>query len=147
MSLSNEEISRYSRQMILPEIGRDGQQALKTSKILIVGCGGLGCPSSQYLAAAGVGTIGLVDYDVVEVSNLHRQICHSKETVGVSKTESLKRYINGLNEHVDVIKHDVVLDSSNARTIIKGYDIVLDASDNIATRYLVKTAVFLKTNH
>ena len=88
-----------------------------------------------------------MDYDVVEVSNLHRQICHSKDTVGVSKTESLKKFIKGLNEHVDVVKHDVVFDSSNARDIIKQYDVVLDASDNIATRYLVNWSGLVNVNN
>jgi len=141
--LENAEVERYSRQLILPEIGVAGQIALKSSKVLICGAGGLGCPSAQYLAAAGVGTIGIIDYDTVEVSNLHRQVGHRTDTIGVAKTESLKRFIQALNPLVNVICHNEVLTSENALQIIKNYDIVLDASDNVATRYLVNDCCVL----
>jgi len=141
--LENAEVERYSRQLILPEIGVPGQTALKSSKVLICGAGGLGCPSAQYLAAAGVGTIGIADYDTVEVSNLHRQVGHRTDTIGVAKTESLKRFIQALNPLVNVICHNEVLTSENALEIVKNYDVVLDASDNVATRYLVNDCCVL----
>jgi len=142
-TLENAEVERYSRQLILPEIGVPGQTALIASKILICGAGGLGCPSAQYLAAAGVGTIGIIDYDTVEVSNLHRQVGHRTDTIGVAKTESLKRFIQALNPLVNVICHNEVLNSGNAFDIVENYDVVLDASDNVATRYLVNDCCVL----
>jgi len=143
MEISNDEVDRYSRQMILPQIGMDGQKALKSAKILICGAGGLGCPAAQYLAAAGIGTIGIVDYDTVEVSNLHRQVAHRTETLGTPKTESLKSFVTALNPNVKVETFNVIFNSKNALEIIKQFDVVLDASDNVATRYLVNDCCVL----
>ncbi|XP_076039276.1 ubiquitin-like activating enzyme 4 [Oratosquilla oratoria] len=143
--LSKEEIARYSRQLILPEIGPEGQKRLSKSSVLVVGCGGLGCPSAIYLAAAGVGCIGLVDYDVVEVSNLHRQVLHTEARIGVSKAVSLSTAIQDLNGHVRVVTHIEALTTATALDIMKEYDIVLDCTDNVATRYLLNDAcVFLE---
>ena len=140
--LSHSEIARYSRQMILPQFGKSGQLQLKNSKILIIGAGGLGCPAAQYLAAAGVGTIGLVDYDVVDTSNLHRQVCHTVKAVEnkVDKTQSLKNFIVNLNPFVEMKLFNILLNSDNALEIVKDFDVILDASDNVATRYLVNDA-------
>lgn len=142
-SLSNAEIGRYSRQLILPEIGVQGQLKLANASVLVVGAGGLGCPAGIYLAAAGVGKIGFIDYDAVELSNLHRQILHSEGKVGVAKSSSAASACSQLNSHVQCAPHHVQLDSSNALQIIKNYDIVLDASDNVATRYLLNDACIL----
>jgi len=142
--LTNEEIARYSRHLLLPEIGVEGQQKLKTAKVLIVGTGGLGAPLALYLAAAGVGTIGLVDFDVVDESNLQRQIIHSTRDVGRPKTASAKDRIKGINPLVNVVTHNEILTSQNALNIIADYDIVADGTDNFQTRYLVNDAcVFL----
>ncbi|XP_068731707.1 adenylyltransferase and sulfurtransferase MOCS3-like isoform X1 [Montipora capricornis] len=135
--LSNQDILRYSRQLILPEIGVKGQIKLCNASVLIVGAGGLGCPAAQYLAAAGVGCIGIVDYDTVEVSNLHRQVLHTEERVNISKAESIKIQLNQLNSSVQCIPYCMQLTSSNAIKIIENYDVVLDATDNVATRYLL----------
>ncbi|XP_065893032.1 adenylyltransferase and sulfurtransferase MOCS3-like [Dysidea avara] len=135
--LSNEEISRYGRQLILPEIGVTGQLNIQNSAVLIVGCGGLGCPIAQYLSAAGIGHLGLVDYDAVELGNLHRQVLHSEKTVGHSKVDSIKEAVTRLNSNVTCTVHHVVLSSSNAVDIIKRYDVIADATDNVATRYLI----------
>ncbi|XP_065065078.1 adenylyltransferase and sulfurtransferase MOCS3-like [Rhopilema esculentum] len=142
-SLSNDEISRYSRQLILPEIGVHGQTNLKNGRVLIVGMGGLGCPASLYLAAAGVGTLGLLDYDCVEINNLHRQTLHAEDTVGLSKVKSASKQIKRINSSVNCIEHHQSLDSKSAVQIIEGYDIVIDASDNVPTRYLVNDACVL----
>jgi adenylyltransferase/sulfurtransferase len=142
--LTNGEIARYSRHLLLPEIGVEGQEKLKAAKVLIVGTGGLGAPLALYLAAAGVGTIGLVDFDVVDESNLQRQIIHSTRDVGRPKTASAKDRIKGINPLVNVVTHNVMLTSQNALEIIAGYDIVADGTDNFQTRYLVNDAcVFL----
>ena len=141
--LTNEDISRYSRQLILPELGPSNQLKLCNSSVLIIGCGGLGCPAAVYLAAAGVGLLGLVDYDEVEISNLHRQILHSEEKVGVCKATSIAHYIQSLNSQVKTKPYHLSLDSSNALKIISNYDIVLDCSDNVATRYLLNDACIL----
>ncbi|KAH3826865.1 adenylyltransferase and sulfurtransferase MOCS3-like [Dreissena polymorpha] len=138
--LTNAEISRYSRQLILPEIGVKGQLLLGKTAILIVGAGGLGCPAAIYLAAVGIGKIGIVDYDEVELSNLHRQILHTERKVGLAKCQSVVGACRGLNSFVECVPHHVQFDSSNALDIVKQYDIVLDASDNVATRYLLNDA-------
>jgi adenylyltransferase/sulfurtransferase len=142
--LTNDEISRYSRHLLLPEIGVEGQKKLKAAKVLIIGTGGLGAPLALYLSAAGVGTIGLVDFDVVDESNLQRQIIHSTRDIGRPKVASAKDRIKGVNPLVNVIVHNTMLTSQNALDIIGGYDIVADGTDNFQTRYLVNDAcVFL----
>ena len=141
--LSNEEISRYSRHLILPEVGMEGQQKLKAAKVLCVGTGGLGAPLALYLAAAGVGTIGLVDFDVVDESNLQRQIIHSQATVGMLKVDSAEVMLKGLNKNTNIVKHNTMLSSANALDIFKGYDIIADGTDNFQTRYLVNDACVL----
>jgi len=139
-TLSNEAILRYSRQMILPELRPEGQKKLLSSSVLIVGCGGLGCPSALYLAGAGIGRLGLIDHDSVDTSNLHRQIGHSEVKLGVNKAVSLASALHQLNSDINVVPHITVLDSSNALEVIRGYDIVLDCTDNVATRYLLSDA-------
>lgn len=138
--LSNESIARFSRQLILPQIGVKGQQSLSKSRVLVIGAGGLGCPVSIYLVAAGIGKLGVVDYDSVELSNLHRQILHTESRVGISKSLSLVTACHQLNSAVDFVPYHMQLNSKNAIDIIKDYDIVVDASDNVATRYLVNDA-------
>lgn len=138
--LSNEEIERYSRQLILPKFGVKGQITLKKSSFLIVGLGGLGCPSSQYLLAAGCGRLGLVDYDEVERSNFHRQTLHTERTVGMSKVDSAKRALSEINPHCQIDCHRVLLNSENAMDILRQYDVILDCTDNVATRYLLNDA-------
>jgi molybdopterin/thiamine biosynthesis adenylyltransferase/rhodanese-related sulfurtransferase len=144
--LSNDEIARYSRHLILPEVGLEGQQKLKAAKVLCVGSGGLGAPMLFYLAAAGVGTIGLVDFDVVDESNLQRQIIHSTADVGRPKIDSAADKLKALNPHVNIVKHETMLTSANALEIIKDYDIVADGTDNFPTRYLVNDACVLSGN-
>jgi sulfur-carrier protein adenylyltransferase/sulfurtransferase len=141
--LTNEEISRYSRHLILPEVGMEGQQKLKAAKVLCVGTGGLGAPLALYLAAAGVGTLGLVDFDTVDASNLQRQVIHSTATVGMLKVDSAELMLKGLNPNLNVIKHNVMLTSANALDILKDYDIIADGTDNFQTRYLVNDACVL----
>ena len=142
--LTNDEIARYSRHLLLPEIGVEGQKKLKGAKVLIIGTGGLGAPLALYLSAAGVGTIGLVDFDVVDESNLQRQIIHSTRDVGRPKVASAKDRIKGVNPLVNVVVHNTMLTSKNALDIIADYDIVADGTDNFQTRYLVNDAcVFL----
>ena len=141
--LSNEEIARYSRHLILPEVGMEGQQKLKAAKVLCVGTGGLGAPMALYLAAAGVGTIGLVDFDVVDESNLQRQIIHSQATVGMLKVDSAEVMLNGLNKNTKIVKHNTMLTSANALEIFKDYDVIADGTDNFQTRYLVNDACVL----
>ena len=141
--LSNEEISRYSRHLILPEVGMEGQQKLKAAKVLCVGTGGLGAPLSLYLAAAGVGTLGLVDFDTVDASNLQRQVIHSTATVGKLKVDSAELMLKGLNPNLNVIKHNVMLTSANALDILKDYDVIADGTDNFQTRYLLNDACVL----
>jgi adenylyltransferase/sulfurtransferase len=143
--LTNDEIARYSRHLILPEVGMEGQQKLKAAKVLCVGTGGLGAPLALYLAAAGVGTIGLVDFDTVDDSNLQRQIIHSTATVGMLKVDSAEIMLKGLNPHLNVVKHNTMLTSANALDILKDYDVIADGTDNFQTRYLVNDAcVILK---
>jgi adenylyltransferase/sulfurtransferase len=141
--LSNEEIARYSRHLILPEVGMEGQQKLKAAKVLCVGTGGLGAPLALYLTAAGVGTIGLVDFDVVDESNLQRQIIHSQSTVGKLKVDSAEIMLKGLNKNVNVVKHNTMLTSANALEIFADYDVIADGTDNFQTRYLVNDACVL----
>ncbi len=138
--LTNDEIRRYSRHLIMPNIGMEGQGRLKAAKVLVVGTGGLGSPVAMYLAAAGVGEIGLVDYDVVDESNLHRQVIHGTSDVGRRKTESARDTIVDLNPLVKVTIHETLLRSDNALDIIKPYDVVIDGTDNFPTRYLVNDA-------
>jgi molybdopterin/thiamine biosynthesis adenylyltransferase/rhodanese-related sulfurtransferase len=138
--LTNDEIARYSRHLILPEVGMEGQQKLKAAKVLCIGTGGLGAPLAMYLAAAGVGTIGLVDFDVVDTSNLQRQIIHTTATVGMLKNDSAELMLKGLNPNLNVIKHNTMLTSANALDILKDYDVIADGTDNFQTRYLVNDA-------
>ncbi len=144
--LSNNEIARYSRHLLLPEVGMEGQQKLKAAKVLCVGTGGLGAPLAFYLAAAGIGTLGLVDFDVVEESNLQRQIIHSTADVGRPKIDSAADKLQALNPHMKIVKHETMLTSQNALEIIKDYDIVADGTDNFPTRYLVNDACVLSGN-
>lgn len=135
-ALSSTELQRYARHIVLPEIGGAGQQALKKARVLVIGAGGLGAPVLQYLAAAGVGTLGIVDDDTVSLSNLQRQVIHATTSVGEAKTESARAAISIINPHVDVEAHAVRLNAGNARELIDRYDIVVDGSDNFETRYL-----------
>ena len=134
-ALSNEELERYSRHLILPEVGVEGQLKLKASKVLLVGTGGLGSPLALYLAAAGVGTLGLVDFDIVDYSNLQRQVIHGTSDIGRKKLDSAEDSIRELNPNVRVVRHDGALTSENALGIIKDYDVVADGTDNFPTRY------------
>ena len=135
-----EQRQRYSRHFLLPEIGTEGQQKLLDAKVLLLGAGGLGSPTALYLAAAGVGTLGIVDDDVVDVSNLQRQVIHTTDRVGVPKVDSAEEPINALNPDVEVVKYQTRLDASNIMEIIEGYDIVVDGVDNFPTRYLLNDA-------
>jgi sulfur-carrier protein adenylyltransferase/sulfurtransferase len=141
--LSHAEVLRYSRHLLLPEVGVEGQRKLKAARVLTIGAGGLGSPLSLYLAAAGVGTIGVVDFDVVDLTNLQRQIVHGTSTLGHSKLESAKARLTDLNPNVNVIGHEGRLTSENALDIIRDYDIVVDGTDNFPTRYLVNDACVL----
>jgi len=138
--LSSDEILRYSRHLILPEVALEGQQRLKASRVLLIGAGGLGSPLALYLAAAGVGTIGLVDFDVVDVTNLQRQIVHGSKDVGRPKLESARDRLKDLNPHVHVEGFETRLTSENALEIVRDFDIVIDGTDNFATRYLTNDA-------
>jgi molybdopterin/thiamine biosynthesis adenylyltransferase/rhodanese-related sulfurtransferase len=139
-TLTAEQRERYSRHLLLPEVGVDGQQKLLDAKVLLLGAGGLGSPAALYLAAAGVGTLGIVDNDEVDLSNLQRQVIHSSERIGVHKVDSAEQTINALNPDVEVAKHPVRLDASNIMDILPGYDIVVDGLDNFPTRYLLNDA-------
>ncbi|MBI4163830.1 MAG: molybdopterin-synthase adenylyltransferase MoeB [Candidatus Aenigmarchaeota archaeon] len=141
--LTDEETKRYNRHIIIPEVGVEGQKQLKRARVLIVGAGGLGCPTSLYLAAAGVGKIGLVDFDVVDHTNLHRQIIFTTQDVGKKKVEAAKQKLKAVNPNVDIILHETKLTSQNAMDIIRNYDIVIDGTDNYPTRYLVNDACVL----
>jgi sulfur-carrier protein adenylyltransferase/sulfurtransferase len=142
-ALSRDEVLRYSRHLILPDVGLEGQQKLKAARVLLVGAGGLGSPAALYLAAAGVGTLGLVDFDVVDVTNLQRQILHGTRDVGRSKLASATARIADINPHVRVERFDTRLTSSNALDIIREFDLVVDGTDNFPTRYLVNDACVL----
>lgn len=139
---SPEELERYARHIVLREVGGPGQQKLKRARVLVIGAGGLGAPLLLYLAAAGVGTIGIVDDDEVALSNLQRQVIHRTEDVDVLKTESAANAIRRLNPHVEVVSHVTRLTATNARDLVAAYDIVADGSDNFATRYAVSDACF-----
>ena len=141
--LTNDDLGRYSRHLILPEVGMEGQQRLKAAKVLCVGTGGLGSPLALYLAAAGIGTLGLVDFDVVDSSNLQRQIIHSTKDIGRKKIDSAKEKLNALNPALNVVTHDTMLTSANALEIFAQYDIIADGTDNFQTRYLVNDACVL----
>jgi sulfur-carrier protein adenylyltransferase/sulfurtransferase len=141
--LSNEEIFRYSRHLILPEVGLEGQKKLKRARVLLVGVGGLGSPAALYLAAAGVGTLGLVDFDVVDATNLQRQVLHGTSMIGRRKLDSARERIEDLNPNVKVEAHETPLTSRNALEIISTYDLVVDGTDNFQTRYLVNDACVL----
>jgi molybdopterin/thiamine biosynthesis adenylyltransferase/rhodanese-related sulfurtransferase len=136
-TLTSDQMHRYSRHVLIPEIGEEGQLKLLDAKVLLVGAGGLGSPTALYLAAAGIGTIGIVDSDVVDESNLQRQVIHSTERVGMSKVESATTAIKALNPEVRVVGHEVRLNQENAREIVSRYDIIVDGADNFDTRYLL----------
>jgi molybdopterin/thiamine biosynthesis adenylyltransferase/rhodanese-related sulfurtransferase len=141
--LTVDEVRRYSRHLIIPDVGMTGQKRLKNAKVLCVGAGGLGSPALLYLAAAGVGTLGIVDFDVVDESNLQRQVIHGQSDIGRSKAESARDSIREINPYVNVIVHSERLDSDNAMQIFAGYDLIVDGTDNFATRYLVNDACVL----
>jgi adenylyltransferase/sulfurtransferase len=141
--LTQDDLFRYSRHLILPEVGIEGQRKLKAARVLCVGTGGLGSPLALYLAAAGVGTLGLVDFDVVDASNLQRQIIHSTADIGRKKLDSAEEKLKALNPALNVVKHDTLLSSANALDILKDYDVIADGTDNFPTRYLVNDACVL----
>jgi molybdopterin/thiamine biosynthesis adenylyltransferase/rhodanese-related sulfurtransferase len=143
-SLDAEQRNRYKRHLLLPEVGEAGQQRLLESKALLLGAGGLGSPAALYLAAAGVGTIGIIDMDVVDASNLQRQILHNMDRIGERKVDSAKKTLTALNPDVDVVTYDVRLGADNVLDIIDGYDVIVDGTDNFPTRYLVNDASLLK---
>ncbi|AEF36921.1 MULTISPECIES: adenylyltransferase/sulfurtransferase MoeZ [Mycobacteriaceae] len=141
--LTRDEVERYSRHLIIPDVGVQGQKRLKNARVLVIGAGGLGAPTLLYLAAAGVGTIGIIDFDVVDESNLQRQVIHGVADVGRAKAESARDSINAINPLVDVRLHQFRLDASNAVQLFESYDLILDGTDNFATRYLVNDAAAL----
>ena len=142
-ALSNAEVARYSRHLIMPEVGMDGQLKLKAASVLCIGAGGLGSPAALYLAAAGVGRLGIVDFDVVDYSNLHRQVIHGTPDVGRPKLDSARDRLSAINPEVRVETHEVALSSGNALDLLGGYDVVVDGTDNFPTRYLVNDACVL----
>jgi molybdopterin/thiamine biosynthesis adenylyltransferase len=142
--LNPEQRTRYHRHLLLPEVGEAGQQRLLQSKVLLLGAGGLGSPAALYLAAAGVGTLGIVDMDVVDASNLQRQILHNVDRIGERKVDSAKKTLTQLNPDVDVVTYDVRLGADNVLDIIDGYDVIVDGTDNFPTRYLLNDASLLK---
>src|SRR5689334_3651480 len=141
--LSTEELQRYSRHLLLPEVGLEGQERLKAARVLLVGVGGLGSPLGLYLAAAGVGTLGLVDADVVDATNLHRQLLHGTRDVGRPKLDSAVERLHDVNPNVVLERHETLLNSSNGLDIVSRYDVVADGTDNFPTRYLVNDACVL----
>jgi adenylyltransferase/sulfurtransferase len=141
--LTKEEVARYSRHLIIPDVGMDGQKRLKNAKVLVIGAGGLGSPALLYLAAAGVGTLGVIDFDVVDESNLQRQVIHGQSDIGKPKAVSAKESIAEINPFVNVILHTEQLTTENALDVFAGYDLILDGTDNFATRYLVNDAAVL----
>lgn len=143
MDLSNQEITRYSRHLIMPEVGIEGQKKLKNARVLCIGAGGLGSPLALYLAAAGVGTLGILDFDVVDFSNLQRQVIHSEKTIGTPKVESARDRLLELNSDTNIVTYNEMLNSENAMDIMKDYDVVVDGTDNFATRYLTNDACVL----
>ncbi|MBT5985289.1 MAG: molybdopterin-synthase adenylyltransferase MoeB [Nitrospina sp.] len=144
IEFTDEQIERYSRHIILPEVGGSGQQKMLEARVLLLGAGGLGSPAAYYLAAAGIGNLGIVDFDQVDLSNLQRQIIHSTERIGMLKTESAKKTIQALNPDVNVTLYNEKMDSSNIMRLIEDYDYVVDGSDNFPTRYLVNDACVMK---
>ena len=143
-TLTPEQRDRYGRHILLPEVGEAGQQKLLESQVLLLGAGGLGSPAALYLAAAGVGTLGIIDMDVVDASNLQRQILHNIDRIGERKVDSAKKTLTALNPDVDVVTYDVRLGADNVLDIIDGYDVIVDGTDNFPTRYLVNDASLLK---
>jgi molybdopterin/thiamine biosynthesis adenylyltransferase/rhodanese-related sulfurtransferase len=139
-SLTSEQRERYSRHLLIPEIGLEGQTKLLEAKVLLLGAGGLGSPTALYLAAAGVGTLGIVDDDEVDLSNLQRQVIHTTDRIGVAKVDSAEQSINAINPDVEVVKYRTRLDASNIMEIIQGYDVIVDGADNFPTRYLLNDA-------
>ena len=148
IDFSEEQIERYSRHIILPEVGGEGQSRLLESKVLLVGAGGLGSPAAFYLAAAGIGNMGIIDFDTVDLSNLQRQIIHNTERIGMLKTESAKKTISALNPDINVTVFNERLNSENIMRLFEDYDYILDGTDNFATRYLINDACVMtgKTN-
>lgn len=138
--LTNQDKARYGRQIILPQMGEEGQRKLLDAKVLCIGAGGLGCPTALYLAAAGVGTLGIVDNDKADLSNLHRQILHSEDSVGTAKVDSAKARLSSINSDITIKTYETRLDSSNVMEIFAGYDLVVDGTDNFPTRYLINDA-------
>lgn len=143
MNLSDEEIIRYGRNIILKDIGIEGQEKIKKSKVLVVGAGGLGSPAIYYLAAVGIGKLGIVENDIIDLSNLQRQIIYDTEHIGVHKVEVVMKKVKSLNPNVDVILHETFLDATNAIEIIKDYDVIIDGSDNFQTKFLLNDASYL----
>jgi sulfur-carrier protein adenylyltransferase/sulfurtransferase len=143
MELTNDEIRRYSRHLILPEVGLSGQKKIRAASVLCIGAGGLGSPIAMYLAAAGIGKLGILDFDLVDFSNLQRQIIHSTDDVGRPKTKSAEETIKSINPHVEVVTHNTRISSENALDLIRPYDIVVDGTDNFPTRYLTNDACVL----
>lgn len=142
MALSDDELDRYARHIVLRQVGGAGQAKLKAASVLVIGAGGLGSPLILYLAAAGVGRIGVADFDTVSLSNLQRQIAHRTQDVGALKTDSAGRAAQAINPHVEIVRHDVRLSPGNARALISAYDLVADGSDNFDTRFLVNDAAY-----
>jgi adenylyltransferase/sulfurtransferase len=140
---SKNELIRYSRQLMLPEVGLKGQEKFKNAKVLVIGAGGLGCPVLQYLSAAGIGTIGIVDFDIIELHNLHRQILYTAADIGKSKAMIAAEKLKQQNPHITIHEHNVLLNEENATALIQQYDIVMDGSDNFETRYLVNDTCVL----
>jgi len=143
VSLTPAELARYSRHVLLPEIGKAGQSRLKAARVLVIGAGGLGSPAALYLAAAGVGTLGIADFDIVELSNLHRQLLHSDEAIGSLKTASAADRLQSTNPLVQVVQHADGINAANAVEIFSNYDVVVDGTDNFASRYLHNDAAIL----
>jgi adenylyltransferase/sulfurtransferase len=141
--LTVDEVRRYSRHLIIPDVGMDGQKRLKNARVLVIGAGGLGCPALLYLAAAGVGTLGVVDFDEVDESNLQRQVIHGQSDIGKSKAQSAKESIQEVNPLVNVVLHEERLDNDNVMGIFEQYDLIIDGTDNFATRYMVNDAAVL----
>lgn len=144
MALNDDELERYARHIVLRQVGGAGQARLKNAKVLVAGAGGLGSPVILYLAAAGIGTIGIADFDHVSLSNLQRQIAHRSEDIGQLKTESAARTANSLNPHVQIVRHDERLTRENARALVAAYDIVADGTDNFEARFLLNDACFFE---
>lgn len=142
MALSDDELERYARHLVLHEVGGPGQQKLKAARVLVIGAGGLGSPLLLYLAAAGIGTIGIIDHDVVSLSNLQRQVAHTTARVGMAKTASARETLNAINPHVNVVAHGFRLTPDNALDIVSAYDVVADGCDNFPTRFLVSDACY-----